>query len=94
MTSLLLSLPARSPTLASLLWMGARDARTRKGKVFKGSNGLARPAKAGASSGGATGWWHRLRSLADIPVAGGGRGDGGGGGAGRSAEGVDRLAKA
>ena len=49
---------------ATLLWMGARDPRTRKGKVFKGSNGLARSKPANA-----TGWWHRLKSLADIPLA-------------------------
>jgi len=52
------------PSLLSLvLWMGARDPRTRKGKVFRGSGGLARPAKAGLQ-----GWWHRLRSLADIKL--------------------------
>ena len=54
----------RATVLAGLLLMGARDPRTRKGNVFKGSNGLAR-----AKPANATGWWHRLRSLGDIPLA-------------------------
>lgn len=48
-----------------LVLMGVRDGRTRRGKVFRGSNGVTRPARAGEA-----GWWHRLRSLADIPVPG------------------------
>ena len=48
----------------TLLWMGARDPRTRKGKVFRGSNGLAR-----AKPANATGWWHKLKSLVEIPVS-------------------------
>lgn len=50
---------------SGLVLMGVRDARTRRGKVFKGSNGVSRPGPSNKS-----GWWHRVRSLADIPVPG------------------------
>ncbi|KAL4421268.1 hypothetical protein ABPG75_010559 [Micractinium tetrahymenae] len=35
-----------SAALSEALWLGTRDGRTRRGKIFKGSNGKSRPRKA------------------------------------------------
>ena len=42
--------------------MGKRDPRTKKGKIFKGTNGVSRPAR-----GAETGWHSGLRSSAEVP---------------------------
>ena len=42
--------------------MGKRDPRTKKGKIFKGTNGVSRPPRSTE-----TGWHSGLRSSAEVP---------------------------
>jgi len=42
--------------------MGKRDPRTKRGKIFKGTNGVTRPGRSGE-----TGWHSGLGSSAEVP---------------------------
>lgn len=55
------SLSSSSPSSPFLL-MGKRDARSKRGKIFRGSNGVSRPA-----SRRETGWWSGLSSASQVP---------------------------
>ncbi|KAL4424604.1 hypothetical protein ABPG77_009188 [Micractinium sp. CCAP 211/92] len=51
-----------SATLSESLWLGTRDSRTRRGKIFKGSNGKSRPRKAAVNP------WARPPAPQQIPI--------------------------
>ena len=58
----LASSTSTSSSVFSSLLMGKRDPRTKKGKIFRGTNGVARPPR-----GTETGWHSGLRSSAEVP---------------------------
>lgn len=55
---------AAASITSGMLLMGRRDARTRRGKVFRSSNGTTRPKPAPTRG---TGWWSGAASVADVP---------------------------